>query len=272
MDSNSENDIQIKIDLYLNGSMSESECRLFEKQMQDDDDLRELVLLQKSIGKVLFGETWETIEPNPKSREFEDVRNILVSPEYNEHYQNIKNTGNAYLQGRPKKSQHKKWAYLAGIAASLLVLVAVFVFPQQDQLEELYTTYEDWDELTSYIEQGGGHQEFVRGEMYYREGEYSKAIVIFEDYLRQSDVPLYSAGLIYLGASYFGNGNDSEAIRIFNELVASDAYDSSKGLWYKLLIFLKQKDRVNINATLQEIVKDPNHYNYEKAFEIQESL
>ena len=70
MNSNEEIEIQHKIDLYLSNTMSESERLSFEEQMESNADLKEMVLLQKSIGEVLF------------ENEFDHIKDDEIEPDF----------------------------------------------------------------------------------------------------------------------------------------------------------------------------------------------
>lgn len=268
MDSNSENSIQIKIDLYLSDSMSASERLLFEKKIEEDDQLKEAISLQKSIGDVLFTEDWPIIDQKLNKKELDTINDIFQKEEYRKNYENIKIVGQEYSKAGQKKSSIRKWTYFSAAAAILLILVSVFVFPQKNNTKAIYSKYANWDELTSYAEQGSSAQKFTSGEVFYKEKRYQEAIVVFKGYVAHSESSLYSAGLIYLGASYFGLENYDLAIETFDHLANSNAYDRSKGHWYKLLVYLKQEDQLNIRNTIQVILRERNSYNYDKALEI----
>lgn len=267
MNSNEEIEIQHKIDLYLSNTMSESERLSFEKQMESDTDLKEQVLLQKSIGEVLFESEFDHIKDDEKGKELDQIKNTLKTKEYQEHQESLKSTALIYQ----KTKQRRKLLLVSSVAAAILAITSIFLFPTKDTFETIYAEYADWDELTSYVEQSDAN-DFSKGELLYQEKKYAEAIQFFEIYTKDQNKKLYAPGLMYLGASYFANDNASEALAKYDLLINSNSYDSSKGYWYKLLIYLKQKDSSQVNKTLEMILSNQNNYNYQKAEEIKKSL
>ena len=267
MNSNEEIEIQHKIDLYLSNTMSESERLSFEEQMESNADLKEMVLLQKSIGEVLFENEFDHIKDDEIEKELGQIKNTLQSKTYQEHKESIKSTALTYQ----KTKQRRRLLLVSSVAAAILAITSIFLFPTKDTFETIYAEYSDWDELTSYVEQSDAN-EFSKGEFLYQEKKYEEAIQFFEIYTTDKNKKLYAPGLMYLGASYFANDNASKALAKYDLLINSNSYDSSKGHWYKLLIYLKQKDSSQVNKTLEIILSDQNNYNFQKAKEIKKSL
>ena len=267
MNSNEEIEIQHKIDLYLSNTMSESERLLFEEQMESSPDLKKQVLLQKSICEVLFENEFDHVKDEEKEKELAQIKSTLQTKVYQKHQEHLTSTTQVYHKTR----QRRRLLLVSSIAAAILALTSIFLFPTKDTFETIYAEYADWDQLTSYVEQSDAN-EFSKGEILYQDEKYIEAIQFFEIYTKDQNKKLYAPGLMYLGASYFANDNVAEALETYDLLVKSDSYDNSKGHWYKLLIYLKQKDTSQVNKTLEVILSNQNNYNYQKAEEIKKSL
>ncbi len=268
MNSNEEYNIQDKIDSYLNNTMSDQEQLLFKREMDINPDLKEDVLLQKSVSETVFNHNLSHIEEVSKVETLENIKQTLKTEPYQNHIKTIENAASVYK----KRKQKKQFLYFGSIAAAILIFVSVIFFPKQQSLETLYTDYSNWDELTSYVEQNEIQNTFSKGESLYNEKKYRESIAFFKNYTTNPSDKLYSAGLLYLGASYFKIAQYDNAIETYNSLIASDSYDSSRGHWYKLLIYLKLKDKDKINTTVHTILKDPNNYKYSTVLEIQNAL
>ncbi len=268
MNSGEENNIQDKIDLYLNNAMSDSERLFFEQQLEEDIHLKEQVLIQKSIAEVIFDNDLSHVKDPIKVEELANIKETLQSQDYKTHTENIELASQVYT----KRKQRNRFLYVSSIAAAILIFASILLFPQKQSLDDLYTEYADWNQLTSYIEQSNIQSEFAKGEILYTSKKYPEAIQFFETYRTNKNNNLYAASLMYLGASYFGNNNDTKAIEIYDILINSDSYDSSKGHWYKLLIYLKQKNTDKIKKTLEIIISHPNNYKHQQALEIQKAL
>lgn len=268
MNSDEENNIQDKIDLYLNNTMSDSERLLFEKQLEENIHLKEQVLIQKSIAEVIFDNDMSHVKDNVKVDELASIKNSLQSENYKTHASSIELASQAYV----KRKQRNRFLYVSSIAAAILIFASILLFPKEQSLDDLYAEYADWNQLTSYIEQSNIQSEFAKGEILYTSKKYLEAIQFFETYRTNKNNNLYAASLMYLGASYFGNNNEVKAIEIYDILINSDSYDSSKGHWYKLLIYLKQKDLEKIKETLEIIISNSNNYKHKQAIEIQKNF
>ena len=55
-------------------------------------------------------------------------------------------------------------------------------------------------------------------------------------------------------------------------MLNSNSIDSSKGMWFKALVFMKCKDIDALKAILKKISADKNNYNYNKALLVLEEL
>ena len=268
MNSSEEHSIQKKIDSYLNNTMSTAERLLFEQEMKNNTDLKEEILLQKSISEVVFDHDLSPIEYPSRDQELASIKKTLEKETYQNYNRNIEKAASIY-SGRRKR---RKLLYFGSVAAAVFIFIAVLLVPNDASFENLYAEYSNWDELTSYVEQSESQDEFPKGELLYKEKKYTEAIPFFEAYTKDPNTKLYAAGLMYLGASYFKEGHYDKAIETYDVLIHSDSYDNSKGYWYKLLIYLKQKDASQVKATIQIILSDQNNYKYTTVLEMQKDL
>lgn len=268
MNSSEEYSIQKKIDSYLNNTMSTTERLLFEQEMKNNAALKEDVLLQKSMSEIVFNHDLSHIEDPSKDQELAAIKKTLEKESYQQYQRNIKKVASVYSSKRKKRI----FFYFGSIAATALVLVTVLLVPNDPSFETIYAEYSNWDELTSYVEQSESQNEFSKGEFLYKEKKYTQAILFFERYTKDPNTTLYAAGLLYLGASYFKEGNYEKAIETYDALIHSDSYDNSKGYWYQLLIYLKQEDTSQVKATIQIILSDQNNYKYNTVLEIEKNL
>jgi len=268
MSSSEEYTIQKKIDSYLNNTMPIAERLLFEQEMKTNADLKEDVLLQKSISEVVFNHDLSHIEDPSKDQELATIKKTLEKESYQNYNRSIEKAASIYSEKRKKR----KFFYFGPIAAVVLVFIAVLLFPKENSFESVYAEYSNWDELTSYVEQSGSQDEFSKGELLYKEEKYTEAIQFFEMYTKDTDTALYAAGLLYLGASYFKEGHYDKAIETYDILIHSDSYDNSKGYWYQLLIYLKQKDVSQVKATIEIILSDQSNYKYNAVLEMEKDL
>ena len=199
MNSDEAHIIQDKIDSYLNNTMSDAERIRFEQDIEIDADLKESVLLQKSISETIFNNDLSHIEDFSTSKGIDSIHQTLKTEQYKTHIKTIEEAASVYS----KKTQKKRFLYLGAAAAAILIFISVLLLPKQNTADALYAEYSNWDELTSYTEQNDLQLTFSKGELLYNTKKYDEAITFFEDYTVDNTNEFYSAGLIYLGASYF---------------------------------------------------------------------
>jgi len=172
-------------------------------------------------------------------------------------------------------SSNKKsyFSYLA-IAASIIVLVGYFMFNSSPNNMELYAQYNDWSNLPSFTTRGDSDNKLlVSGEKAFLDSNYLKAKNYFEEFLNTSEEKNANANaLLYYGITNIELGDFTKALESFNKLIASETLDSSKGYWYKALMYLKMDDKASAIKELKIIVTDASNYNYTVAKELLSKL
>lgn len=76
---------------------------------------------------------------------------------------------------------------------------------------------------------------------------------------------------IYLSLSQMGMESYTEAEATLDEFIQSDLLESSKGYWYKALLFLARGDLPDSEKILRRII-DEKLYNYQLAEELLDEL
>jgi len=138
-------------------------------------------------------------------------------------------------------------------------------------MQELYVDNSNWENLPSLTSRSASKKELVKGQELFEEGKYADSYSLFKEIMETQDLA-NSSVLLYLGVSSLELGKYDESISCFDTLIASEAIDSSKGYWYKVLVYLKQDNKPEAIKVLNQILLDKNNYNYQKAKEILKKL
>lgn len=255
---------QEEIERYLHNEMSVNERNSFENNIQNDEQLKEDVLLQMAIHEAFDDKSVIVNYDLYSAEEKNKIKKQLRTEE-------LKNTSKFIRQSThqfKEKQKHKIQPflkYVASIAAIFLIVLAV-KFTVFNNATNYYEQYADWDNLPSLVEKGNEESLLVTIENLYQHKEYAKIITSTQETSKDPYI------LIYKGVSYVKLDDFVKAEETFNALIASNTLESSRGYWYKLLLYLKDSKIESAKKTIALILQDTNNYNYQKAAEISTKL
>lgn len=256
-----------KIDQYLKGTLDESEKHNFEQLLQEDEILREEVIIQKQLYKTQDFGTITSLDNNKNAEELSKYKDKLRNKENVDLSNKIREIGRQHLEEK-SKTKKKKNSSKYYIAASIaFLLTSIFLFNRSSNLENYYNDNVAWEELPSFVDKGNETSNFTKGELYFKNKEYKEAILLFNTISPESE--LYPFSLMYLGASYDQLNENKKALESFNSLSKLHSFQEySRGYWYSLLIHLKQNNKEKALEMKAKILENENNYNYKKALEL----
>ena len=268
MNSNQEDKMQEIIESYLNDVMSKEERAAFEGKMQEDKALKEEVLMYKALQESFNENDWHNIDK--EKEDLKKVKDKLQSDDFQNLSKTIRETEQTYLKSKESKSKFSnRYAYLA-IAASIILFVSIiFPFMFNDTLGDYYNEYEDWGDIPSMTEKGA--EDGLSIESLYASEKYDEIISYYETNTEATDA-LEPYSLMKVGFSYFHNDQYKKALETFDVLIQLDSLESSRGYWYKLLVYLKEENEMKAKETLDIIISDKNNHNYKEAVVLSKKL
>ncbi len=213
-----ENDTKL-IDDYLGGMLSADEMVVVEQRIMADTAFAESVAFQAQAKSIMRDE-------------------ILLD----KHKQ---------WTSQPKAKVPMFTILSAGIAAVLLVVAGWWFFAKnaEPSLEKLAQNYIDQNLGTLPVKMDAKEDSLELGKQYYNEGEYTKALEVFEK-LNDPKAQEF-AGLSALKAKKY-----PEAIQFFEKLSQNIELIENKGKFYLALTFLQQGEKQKAEVLLQEIKKE----------------
>ncbi len=240
------------IESYIRGNLSEEKRADFEKALQSDADLRKEV---EDYRGLLRG--FDMLRDEAK------VRSMM------EHWE--KDTTSSLSTTPVRKLNPFR---ISAIAAGLVLLLGAFYFlgiqPYSDNA--LYAHhYTDKNTSTAIKSDTSGDHPLQQGFDAYENGQFQAALNHFNS-IPVLD-PNYNTSLYYMSHSYMKLKDWDNAITQINTIIGvRDVRYQEEAEWLRVLCYLQKKDPENLEVTLSELVKNPNHSYNKKAKELQSEL
>ena len=254
-----------QIDDFLAGRMNLDQRELFVQRLNTDPVLQKEVRFRSDLYTMMGSKDWPLQDGSVNS-----IRASLDSDQLNEASQPIKRAAGDYFeeQNRPKITL-QPWLSIAIVAAGLALFF--ILSPKDKSLNDYYNDYHSWEQLPSLVEKGDQQNTLVKGELLFNKEQYQEVIESFESSYSK-DAIWHPYALLYTAASYQELDQYSKAHEVYDQLIALESLESSRGLWFKCLLYLKQDDHFNASKMLSIITSDSQNYNYSKALELQKEI
>ncbi|NER14517.1 hypothetical protein GWK08_13770 [Leptobacterium flavescens] len=262
-------DLKMKIEAYLGNTMPPEEALLFEKQMEENEELLREVTLAREINLYLTDNT--SVEEVPENEYTGNLRSFLESDEARSVEEKLRKVQNEYRKDAVKARRRRYFMMAAAIAGLLIISSLALIFTQESNPQELFAKYYSTDDLPSVIKRGATGDELNRGVIAFRDSNFFEAVNLFEAYKKtvsETDPAVH----LYLGLSYLQTGSYDKALGELDLLLHSDALDRSKAQWFKALVYLKMDNKKKAEEVLKKILEDPSNFNYAEAGKLLDEL
>jgi hypothetical protein len=243
-------DFSYFIERYNAGEMDQTELKWFEKELTGNDILRKEVLLRKKADQMLL------------KHDLFSLRNKLAGLE--------KERKEKLIETNRKRSVAIRYA---AMFSGLVLIGSLLVIPGRNQssgalYNKYYSTYEYPG--PSRAQQSTADDQFSTALRYYAENNYTRAGIIFNDYLKNNSDNM-QATLLY-GISEMENNNFQVAKTSFNKII-KERYNlyTDHAKWYLALCYVATGEKAEAKQELLAIKKSDNIYRY-KAIKMLRSL
>ena len=262
-------ELQLQIEQYVSGSMSELEAANFEQLIASSEELKAAVELSKQLNFHLSG----TVDDSaiPKNEYTEKLRSFMESEEAQELKETLRSV---QLERRvPKLRSKRRRIVLASAVAAVIFLVGAIglIFQTKTGTEQLYAQYYTTNDLPSIIQRGTSNSLLAKGAVAFQDENYSDAMAYFREYEDSTEEPDIALHL-YKGATLMELSNYFAAIEEFELAIDSESIDATKGFWFKAMAHLKSGDVANAKYVLTDITQHVWYYNHDKAKELLKKL
>lgn len=235
-----EKDIEV-IDKSLRGILTKEESIYLAKRK--DDPLFEKELLLKSDMFAVY----QSLEMEEGKRKLQVLEGYMKSNK----------------NGTKKNSTYRGLIILMFII--LAAILSYFIIFQKDNSSVLYASYYNpYPNVVSPIDRNSTEERDAY--QLYEAGEYSGAIVMFENALPDENQQFFYA------LSLIGDGQIEDARRAMTEISNSTSRYRSPAEWYLAMCHLRLKDKASCINVLEEIEKNNNHPYRNQAKELREQL
>jgi predicted Zn-dependent protease len=241
--------------------MDEKQLELFEAYLNDElNKIDRIAFEEKLVNDMLFKEDfnlYQSINNTLASR----FNNREAEKELRSTFNSIQNSNKTTKKVIPLFSMKK---ILVAASIALLVTLSVFNYNSKPSFND----YNSYDNLSLTV-RGDNDIEKQLLEKYFNNRQFSKALPLFEDLLK--DNPNDNKLTLYKALALLETGNTNKSLVLFDKLIqGGNKLYKDNALWYKSLAYLKMKDYNACKKTLQKLNQNSDYYN--EAQELSKSL
>ncbi|MEM8890816.1 MAG: hypothetical protein AAGD28_22765 [Bacteroidota bacterium] len=245
-------ELQYKIEQYLDGTLPKEEVAAFEKRMLAEEEVG-LAVREELAARVAIEQLGD-----------QELKNSLLKRGQESFNKDAVIKRNLFA--RPVS-----WLSIAAAIALLLSLVFLLNQQQEVSLPTLYAQHETEIDI-SFAENRGKVSVAdslwnLAGKAYEAE-DYQAVILIIDNYLSQppADSNLGQAYL-FKGISLMKLDRPKEAIEVFSLVPSTNLY-TRRATWYTALAYLQADDLEGAKESLTEIAESSSHFKRKEAAEI----
>lgn len=238
------------IEKYINGELTGEGLAAFEKEMKENKELAEDVILHIDIEKFL------------RNKELFEYREML-----DEIHQKVAGEENNSKERKGIiKFLYMRWQYAAAVLIVILAISTVLFFTLRPSLNErLYSQYfESYNKTISSrsINQSPGSEMKIALNEYSNKN-YEKAWGMLKEI---SDKDKTDAAFFFRGMSAMETSKLDDAILSLSTVISNDSsLYVDQAIWYIGLCFLKKDDKENARVYFKKVVE--NNYNHKEEAE-----
>ena len=252
--------INIWIEDYIRGNLSEDEKRLFEDKLKSDPAFAEELDLSKRLENAIVND------------DIDNFREIL---------KNIHKK--LYPESQPAKSDTKrllhtalKYWKIAAVALIILIPLTVIMYIMiNDSSSNSEIFYRNYERYPAFSQSRSMFKDindsiFVEGLNYYKNGAFTDAVGYFKQVVENDETNI--AAQFLFGISYIEITNYNRAINSFEYVIESgDTLYSQQAEWYLALCFIKIGKTNDAKSLLQRIIDNDGFY-FDKATKLLKEL
>lgn len=251
-------DLEIKIQKYLEGKLSDDEIGQFEEEMSQNASLKQEVEALREMMVMYDQEDWQISADNQGSEKAKRYQKLLFDDQAQDTLSSIKDAEKSFHE-KQKPGIKIKWA-LGIVALILLLIFIVNTLKPSKNNASLYA--ENIDSVTLPSLTSRNDQNILsRAEKLFNTKEYKEALTLFNEYKSQNSGQFNSQLELYRGLSYLHLDMDSEAEETFSSLITTNSLDNEKAIWFLALTYLKSEQIEKCQSLLKEIIANPNSPN-----------
>ena len=246
------------LDKYVNRELNANEEEQLKILIKEDPEFRKAFVREKAMEAA--------VKARKKAELRKELRSMVKTARANQ-----KTEQKETEEQQPKKAKvislQRKRIVMAIAASVTLLMVSYFAF--MNQATDYDSLYADNYRVYRYgLQMNRGDEGAARaGESAYMEGDYQKAIPLFNEALKKTDQELDSIGFskdmlnVYMGNAYMNTGDYQNAVDVFEKVLKNNESSFKQDAsWYLALSYLKLGEKVKAKALLQQISNTKSIY------------
>ncbi len=264
-------DIQL-MERFLKGDLSDKQMEVVQKRLSDDEAFHALFEEMNIITKGIRRSGAKTT----KEEKLKKLKSLPIDHFFDENDENIETDhADEFMHGRealyakpsiiaPLRTNRRKIVTIIGIAASLLVLITVFIPHSKEEFTPL-TVFNEHFETPQYRSSATRGEALdqvkkLQNEAYqlYRDEKYGKALMLFEDILTQNPYP--TNDYFFAGICRLKTADWNGAISNFERVISHQKWYVEDAEWYLALAYLAQTELTKSRTKLHKIQRDDNQF------------
>jgi len=254
-----------KIEAYLGGNMTPEEIILFENEIEQNKSLKKELKLYEKLNLYLGNKDLNTTLID--SDYIQNIRKTLRDNDTEKIKSKLKSIGNQYHQQKRFSNKRMFFSISAVIVIFITTSVFLYKFDKTYTLDELYSEYYNVNDLPTLVNRSNSSSNVTKGINFFEDKKYQIALKVFKNY-QDSIVQLDNQIQMYIGVSLLETGKNNKAIKAFDNVIESNELNSSKGLWFKAMVYMKNNNLEKTKLTLEAIIKNTNNFKYKEAKEL----
>jgi tetratricopeptide (TPR) repeat protein len=216
------------IDDFFKGELNADQIKSFEKRVTEDPDFADELAFYLSSVHTLR----QDISRNKK-----------------EHFKSL-----LFNNRKSESTNTRLWPYLSAAAATVLILIGVYIFYPNSSPDDIAQSYIDKNLSTLSVMMNSTEDSAQRGVRLYNENKFAEALQTFESILKNNPTVMEYAGIVSLRLENYDN-----ALRHFERLSKATQLYANSGNFYKSLTLMKRNrpgDVQQAKALLTRIVDE----------------
>lgn len=260
---NLDSETQKKIKAYLDDEMTDIERDNFEDAIKNNEHLADTISILKTMDNVYNDNDWALYDGEVSK--LKAASKLFTGDDISSFSKNVKDAESRYYIN-DKKGIRYLIKYVSSFAAAVCLLFLGYYFLGKEPSSlELYNDYYNQRDLPSFTTKSETANILSKAENLFKTRHYNEALEMFISVENKQYSAVTPNLTLYIAACHLELSQYNSVHERLDALLKSNTLDSHKAYWFKALTYLKEENKIKAIETLNLLVKNEKHFNYDKA-------